>query len=64
MFQFLHHLRDAERLQPYDSVYGVFEEEGDLPVYPGAGFKRKTHVQIAVVNPACIAGYFRVPDLA
>ena len=41
----------------YDTVRGAFFE-GD-PVYPGAGFARESHIQIAVRNPACILGVFR-----
>lgn len=37
---------------------GVFVE-GE-PIYPGAGFDAKTHVQICVCDPACIKGVFRV----
>lgn len=40
----------------YDTVRGAFLE-GD-PVYPGAGFSREGHIQIAVRNPACILGAF------
>jgi hypothetical protein len=29
-------------------------------VYPGAGFRNRTHVQIAIRNPEMILGYFRV----
>lgn len=46
--------------QALDSVRGIFLEGS--PIYPDAGFHRKTHVQIAVCNPACIKGVFRVPD--
>lgn len=42
-----------------DTVRGVFTE-GE-PVYPGAGFDAETHIQVAVRNPACIKGVFRVP---
>lgn len=42
-----------------DTVRGIFLEGS--PIYPDAGFHRKTHVQIAVCNPACIKGVFRVP---
>lgn len=42
-----------------DTVRGVFVE--GKPIYPGAGFDAKTHIQIAVRNPACIKGVFRVP---
>jgi hypothetical protein len=44
----------------YDTVRGAFLE-GD-PVYPGAGIRRETHLQIAVRNPDCILGVFR-PNL-
>lgn len=40
----------------FDSVRGVFTEGG--PAYPGACFLEKTHVQICIVNPNCIKGYF------
>jgi hypothetical protein len=45
----------------YDTVRGAFLE-GD-PVYPGTGFSRETHIQIAVRNPACVLGVFR-PNLS
>jgi len=44
----------------YDTVWGAFLE-GD-PVYPGAGFSRETHLQVAVRHPSCILGVFR-PNL-
>lgn len=43
-------------MKPYDSVRGLFLE-GD-EVYPGSGFRKKTHIQICVVNPNCIIGCF------
>ncbi|MBL8572516.1 MAG: hypothetical protein JNM13_02445 [Hyphomicrobiaceae bacterium] len=42
--------------RPFDTVRGMFVEGDDL--YPGAGFKAKSHVQIAVVNPECMLGFF------
>lgn len=56
----LHQLRKADGIPPYDSVYGAFEEGGDL--FEGSGFREKTHIQIAVVNQSCIVGYFKVQD--
>lgn len=44
------------RLEPYDTVRGFFTEGGSL--YEGSGFRRKSHVQIAVRNDACIRGLF------
>ncbi len=54
----VHRTRKMIDLPGYDTVTGVFEE-GDM-AFPGAGFKEKTHHQIAVRNPAAILGYFRV----
>ena len=53
----VHQSRIENGEQPFDTVYGVFEE-GDF-LYPGSGFKEKTHIQIAVRNSKCIIGYFR-----
>jgi hypothetical protein len=54
----VHTLRKKAEEEPYQTVYGVFEE--GKPLYKNAGFRNKTHVQIAVIDPACILGYFRV----
>jgi hypothetical protein len=55
----LHSILSDNGEPPVESVRGVFTE-GD-PIYPGAGFDRKTHIQVAVCNPECIKGVFRVP---
>ena len=44
-------------VQKFDSVRGMFIEGG--PIYDGAGFHKKTHVQIAIKNQNMIKGYFR-----
>lgn len=55
----VHQLREDSGADAYDTVYGVFEEGAAL--YSGAGFKERTHVQIAVRNTdECVLGYFRV----
>jgi hypothetical protein len=56
---FLHGLIERQGMQPIDTLRGIFIE-GE-PLYPGAGFYAKTHVQIVVRNPSCIKGMFRVP---
>lgn len=56
VIQTLHTLRKESGLPQYDSVRGVFWEGEDL--YPGAGFKEKNHIQIAILNPNCIKGFF------
>jgi hypothetical protein len=55
----LHSIFEDTEAPPIDTLRGVFIE-GE-PLYPGAGFYAKTHVQIVVRNPNCIKGVFRVP---
>lgn len=43
-------------VKPYDTVRGLFLE-GD-EVYPGAGFREETHIQLCVRNVNCIKAYF------
>ena len=45
----------------FDTVRGVFQE-GE-PIFKGAGFKLKSHIQIAVRNPSAIIGYFKPENL-
>jgi hypothetical protein len=61
VIQTLHALREKANLPAYDTVRGAFIE-GD-PLYEGAGFHEKNHIQIAVRSPQCIKGYFRLPGL-
>ena len=49
---------DGELPCPFDTVRGLFSE-GE-PIYEGAGFKEKTHVQICVRNPNCIKALSRL----
>jgi hypothetical protein len=51
----LHAMKAAQK-RPYDTVRGMFTEGPE--VYPGAGFKERSHIQIAVRNKDCILGYF------
>lgn len=53
----VHTYREGKGLPPYDSVRAPFRE--DVELYPGAGFHRRTHIQIAIRNLDCIKGYFR-----
>ncbi|MGE0716853.1 MAG: hypothetical protein AB7P02_15535 [Alphaproteobacteria bacterium] len=59
VIRYLHEVRSTLKEPRIDSVRGVFVE-GD-PIYPGAGVRAKTHVQICVCNPDMIRGIFRVP---
>lgn len=55
----LHQVLQNSGAQPIDTVRGVFTEGS--PIYAGSAFFEKTHVQIAVLNLACIKAVFRVP---
>ena len=56
----LHGMLEASGKDSFDTVKGIFTE-GD-EIYPGAGFREKTHIQICVRDHACIKGIFRVPN--
>lgn len=56
MIEGIHNERKANGQPAYDSVRAVFTEGKEL--YPGAGFKEKSHIQLCVRNPNCIKGFF------
>ena len=62
VIQRIHQYNEEMHNKSYDSVRGVFTE-GD-PVYPESGIMEKSHVQLCIVNPNCIKGYFNplLPD--
>ncbi|UZK64824.1 hypothetical protein [Sphingomonas sp. M1-B02] len=47
---------EARTIEPFDTVRGMFTEGGRL--YKGSGFRKKSHVQIAVRSDDCIKGLF------
>jgi hypothetical protein len=56
-------LSRMERLEPaqaFQTVRGIFTEGG--PAFEGSGIQMHSHVQIAVRDPDCIVGYFRLPQ--
>lgn len=57
VFRTLHKLRDDSRQAPYETVRSPFLE--GAPIYPQAGFRTQTHIQICVREQSCIKGYFR-----
>lgn len=59
VFKTLHEIREETGEDRIDTIRGIFTE--GVPVYEGAGFYNKTHIQICVCNPAQIKGVFRVP---
>jgi hypothetical protein len=59
VLNYLHYIQSVDGKPPFDSVKGVFIERP--PLYVGSAFGVKNHIQIAVRNPDCIKGVFRVP---
>jgi len=58
VINYLHDLvADDAQATPYDTVRGLFVE--GKRIYPGAGFHKETHTQIAVRTASCIKGLFR-----
>ncbi len=55
----LHAVRHDRGLPEIDTVRGFYFE--GQPLYAGAGFFKKTHVQICVRKADCIHGVFNVP---
>ncbi len=60
VINYLHAVREDQNLAPFDTVRGFFTEGEEA--FPGAGIRKKTHIQIAVRNRDCIRGVFRVPE--
>lgn len=57
VFLYMHSKLESQKGSSFDTIRGAFWEGNEL--YPGAGFKEKSHIQICVRNPNCIKGYFR-----
>jgi hypothetical protein len=53
-------VQEVRKEPAFETVRGIFTEGKRL--YPNAGFRRKTHIQICVVEPKMIKGVFRVPE--
>ena len=56
VIQQIHYYNKITGQPDFDSVRGIFTE-GER-VYPGSEFLERTHVQLCIVNPNCVKGYF------
>jgi len=56
VLEFAHKFFERSGMKPFDSVRAAFMEGEQI--YPGAGFREKTHIQICIRNPNCIKGFF------
>jgi hypothetical protein len=52
----VHYARQTLNQPPFESVRSAFIEGREL--YPGAGFRDKSHIQLCIRNPNCIKGFF------
>lgn len=55
----LHQFNEGCGIQPFDSVRGAFWE--GCEIYPTAGFREKSHIQLCICNKNCILGLFLPP---
>ena len=56
VINYLHETNRREGITPYDSVRSPFQEGG--PIYDGANFTDRLHIEICVLNAGLIKGYF------
>jgi hypothetical protein len=56
VIRYVHQSRIETGEQPYDTIRSAFDEGGK--VYPGASFTSRHHIQVCVINPNLIKGYF------
>lgn len=62
VIRFLHEVLRKEEAEPFDTVRGLFPE--GQPLYDGAGFRDRNHIQIAVCNQDNLLGVFYPPGYA
>jgi len=56
VIEYIHTSNIIEQKVPYDTVRCAFPEGSEA--YPGAAITSRLHVQVCVLNPECIKGYF------
>lgn len=56
VIEYTHSLLKEKGEKPFDSVRATLVE--GKPIYHGAGFNERTHIQICIINPNCIKGFF------
>lgn len=56
VIKYIHQSNKIADIKPYDTIRCAFPE-GD-EAYPGSQISSRLHIQICVINPDCIKGYF------
>lgn len=54
--QYIHQSNKEQGLPMYDTVRCAFQEGNET--YPGATASQRLHIQVCVLNPECIRGYY------
>jgi hypothetical protein len=56
VIKILHASYRKKNIPPYDTIRSPFHEGG--PIYSGANFTDRLHIELCILNPHCIKGYF------
>ena len=56
VIQYIHESNKQSGIPPYDTIRSSFNEGGS--VYPTSNFTNRLHIEICVINPNQIKGYF------
>ena len=56
VIQYIHQSNKVQGLPMYDTVRCAFQEGEEA--YPGATASQRLHIQVCVLNPECIRGYY------
>jgi hypothetical protein len=56
VFKYVHESNVRTARTPYDTIRSPFHEGGEL--YEGSNFSKRLHMEVCVINPQCIKGYF------
>jgi hypothetical protein len=56
VFKYIHEANNIVNVEPYTTIRCAFQEGGE--VYPGSSIKDRLHIQVCVIDTACIKGYF------
>ena len=56
VIQYLHRSNIENKVAPYDTIRSSFDEGGN--VYDGSTFTKRLHIEVCVLNPSMILGYY------
>jgi hypothetical protein len=56
VMKYVHTIREESNLPPYDTIRCAFQE--GKKIYPTAPFTTRVHIQVCVINPKCLRGFY------